>query len=594
VSIVRLCKVSLCGPQQEKNLVLAELQKLGLVHLVSLRPAPSEPEQALTPHAEETYKALKYLRRTPNKRRPLRHSEEFHIHETVAQTLANRQQLREVSDRRDALAQRIRELEPWGEFSFPPPQDLAGVKLWFYILPVNQQASLAAIDLPWQIVHRDNRHAYVVVLSRDEPAPDLLPVVRTHTGAKPLSQLRRELEDAEIELEDVNAKRETLTRWLYLIEQNLNRAEDTAALQFARQQTLDGEGVFAVQGWLPEKDIGRLQKFADRNRLALLTEPPELDDRPPTLYHNPRALSGGQDLVDFYQTPGYRSWDPSAVVFFSFAAFFAMILADAGYALVLALILAWLWKRMGRTTLGQRLRLLFSVMVGAALGYGMLVGSYFGMSPKDGGALQWLQLLDLQDFDTMMALSIGIGCTHVILANGLSAWHRPGWLLRIQPLGWIALTLGGLALWLGAAAIGWTLLISGLGAVLLFTDLRPVGHWSDGLKRLLAGLLSLTNLTKLFGDVLSYLRLFALGLASASLALTFNQLATQVADALPGPGFFFSLLILLLGHALNLALSLMSGVVHGLRLNFIEFFNWGVSEEGYPFKAFIKKETRNG
>jgi V/A-type H+-transporting ATPase subunit I len=78
------------------------------------------------------------------------------------------------------------------------------------------------------------------------------------------------------------------------------------------------------------------------------------------------------------------------------------------------------------------------------------------------------------------------------------------------------------------------------------------------------------------------------------LALTFNQLATQVADALPGPGFFFSLLILLLGHALNLALSLMSGVVHGLRLNFIEFFNWGVSEEGYPFKAFIKKETRNG
>jgi V/A-type H+-transporting ATPase subunit I len=137
-------------------------------------------------------------------------------------------------------------------------------------------------------------------------------------------------------------------------------------------------------------------------------------------------------------------------------------------------------------------------------------------------------------------------------------------------------------------------MVSGLTAILFFTDVRPVDHWTDGLKRLLAGLLSLTNVTKLFGDVLSYLRLFALGLASASLALTFNQLAAQVADALPGLGFFFSLLILLLGHALNLALSLMSGVVHGLRLNFIEFFNWGMSEEGYPFKAFIKKETQNG
>jgi len=102
--------------------------------------------------------------------------------------------------------------------------------------------------------------------------------------------------------------------------------------------------------------------------------------------------------------------------------------------------------------------------------------------------------------------------------------------------------------------------------------------------------MSLTSITKIFGDVLSYMRLFALGLASASLAITFNQLAMQVYHAMPGLGLLFSILILILGHTLNILLGIMSGVVHGLRLNFIEFYNWSVSDEGYPFKAFARKE----
>ena len=89
---------------------------------------------------------------------------------------------------------------------------------------------------------------------------------------------------------------------------------------------------------------------------------------------------------------------------------------------------------------------------------------------------------------------------------------------------------------------------------------------------------------------MSYLRLFALGLASASLALTFNQLADQVYQAVPGLGLLLSILILLLGHSINLVLGIISGFVHGLRLNFIEFFNWGIADEGYPFQAFAKKE----
>ena len=135
-----------------------------------------------------------------------------------------------------------------------------------------------------------------------------------------------------------------------------------------------------------------------------------------------------------------------------------------------------------------------------------------------------------------------------------------------------------------------TLLVGGIAAIAFLGSARKVDSLKATLLRLFDGLSSLTNITKMFGDVLSYLRLFALGLASASLAVTFNQLAGQVHDAVPGLGLLLSLLVLLLGHGINLGLGIVSGFVHGLRLNFIEFFNWGIEEEGPPFRAFAKKE----
>jgi V/A-type H+-transporting ATPase subunit I len=139
-------------------------------------------------------------------------------------------------------------------------------------------------------------------------------------------------------------------------------------------------------------------------------------------------------------------------------------------------------------------------------------------------------------------------------------------------------------------SVGATTLVVGLLAVFLFSSDRPLLSLkiSDWLWRLLDGLMELTGLSKAFGDVLSYLRLFALGLASAQLAGTFNGMAASAAD-LPGPGFLLAVLIVVLGHGVNLLLAIMSGVVHGLRLNCIEFFNWSLKEEGYPFKAFCKK-----
>jgi V/A-type H+-transporting ATPase subunit I len=93
------------------------------------------------------------------------------------------------------------------------------------------------------------------------------------------------------------------------------------------------------------------------------------------------AHGRGRDLVNFYMTPGYWGWDPSVIVLVSFAIFFAMILADAGYAAVLGLGLLVYWGRLGRSTVGRRFRPLLALIVIMSLCYGALVGSYFGIAP---------------------------------------------------------------------------------------------------------------------------------------------------------------------------------------------------------------------
>jgi V/A-type H+/Na+-transporting ATPase subunit I len=222
------------------------------------------------------------------------------------------------------------------------------------------------------------------------------------------------------------------------------------------------------------------------------------------------------------------------------------------------------------------------------------VGSYFGLAPPPGSWLGRLHLLNIGDSATMMRLSIAIGVSHVVLANLAEAWSRRRSLAALAPAGWVAIMLGGAALWLGNMQLhdaalqstGIGAMVLGAAAVLAFSG-REGPLW----RRALGGLLALTRVTSAFGDVLSYLRLFALGLASASLALAFNDLAGHVATA-PAFGKLAAALILLVGHSLNFGLGIVSGFVHGLRLNFIEFFNWSVPEEGYPFRAFAKREKR--
>lgn len=584
MSIVPLRKYTLFGRLADKEATIAALQDLGLLHVVPL----VEREEAPIRRSQDVQNALKYLKECPEHRTQSHNYTAFDLRQVVDDALANRRELSELRDRREILLNYMKQLRPWGHFEFPPREDLGGYRFWFYAIPNYRMRQLHKTDLVWEEVYRDNRNSYVVVISVWEPEPGLVPAPRMRTGAKPLRQLEAEWEATEIAIEQAQDRRRNLTRWIDMFEQHLAEEADLLEREMVVGQTRDEGSFFIFQGWGAADREEAVLAFGEQEGLAVHVEPPAEDDEPPTLLDNPELLAGGEELVKFYQMPGYRSWDPSVVVFFSFAVFFAMILADACYGLVFGTILLALWRRLGQTRDGRRMRNLGLVLTGASIVYGVLIGSYFGATPDIPMLKAW-QVLDITRYESMMLVAVFVGSGHIILANLISAWRRGFSGAALAPLGWVSIISGALVYGVAAMpALGQGLAIGGAALVFLFSSERPLDSVKNVALRIGEGFLGLTGLTQAFGDILSYLRLFALGLASASLAVTFNDLAAGFLQPGSNTGMVLALAIYVFGHTLNFALGLIGGVVHGLRLNLIEFYNWSLSDEGYAFQPFAR------
>jgi V/A-type H+/Na+-transporting ATPase subunit I len=617
MAIVKLRKVTVLGPSSQQDQVLLDLQQLGCVHLIRISDH-GEIASWQHPTRNQVHDALRYLEACPDHRPGATHLADYQPHVVAEQVLGIRQSRRELVVEREGLLQSIADLELWGEFQLPCEQDLSGNQLWFYRLRHRQVSALTELQSKWTRVSSDREFEYVVLVAPEEPAG--MPAAPQDLGRRSLGELRQRLIDVDHQIETFDLERIRLTGWIPAMRSSLAEADDETSRAIAAEQVLRDEDLFALQGWVPEKTLSTLRDFAVRNGLALKIQRPSRDDQPPTLLKNPVAVAGAEGAVTFYMTPGYRAWDPTWIMYISFSLFFAMIMADAGYGLVLSVMLLVFYRQFGKTDTMRRFRYLALFMVSVTVVYGVVIGSYFGISPPPGSLLDRFVWKSggssiMNDREAMMLLSAGIGVVHLATANLIVAWQKLGSGRALSHVGWASFMVGGLllaiaklpepafvpwlALRLGSEAdvladsfwqTGSLMLAVGLGGVFLFSSDRPVfsTQVGDWLWRPLEGLMGLTNISKAFGDALSYLRLFALGLASAQLAITFNQLAADV-SSVRGIGLLLGLLIFLAGHTLNLVLGVVGGVVHGLRLNCIEFFSWSLSDEGYPFQAFRKK-----
>jgi len=589
MSIAALDKVTIIGHHNNKEEVLAGLQALGCLHLIPLtREGEAIADSGPSKDARE---ALRFLASCAQQRRQVTDPKRFDAHQVEEEALALQRRTFELRNRRDFISLRIDNLALWGDFEFPTLGQLGGQRLWFFRVPHHEMKSVERSGLRWEVVNRDDRFSYVIVVSTTEPMG--MPVPRDRTGGVTRHKLLEEMETLESEMEDVEAERVSLTRWCTLFARALDGLEDGSARAQAGSQTAEANPVYGLQAWMPRDRMDELLAFAATHTLAISAVKPEPGEQPPTLFNNAAPLRAGEDLVAFYMTPSYWLWDPSSLVFLSFAVFFGMIVADAGYAALLAGIVLIYRKRMGNSESGRRWRVMLAALATATGIYGVMAGSYFGVTPPADSLLGSLHVLDLANFEVMMALSVTIGVLHMSTANIMDGLRYPTLPQRLPSFGWAIALLGGLATWGGMQAqqaeitnVGWGIMALGLLLVAVYS-----GYGEKPLRRLVKGVTALAAVSGAFGDVLSYLRLFALGLASASLAMAFNDMAADVRQAVPGIGFFFGLLILLLGHSLNFLLSVSSGFIHGLRLNVIEFFKWGVKDEGHPYRPFARKES---
>ena len=575
MSIASLSKVALLFPNDQVGPALRDLQAWGNLHIISQKSAKSGAQENQT-ELDQSQRALNYLLESPSQRTPVKYLS-ISEKELVEQVLKNQNARQELLQTMLKIRVRIQNLKPWGYFNWPTQNHLGGQRLWFYCISPHQKHRIDS-KLNAHIVHEDARHCWLVIVSPEEPEHDAMPFQRTHVGQRTLAELETELESAQILLEDLDDERTAMTRWSELLKQQVTSLVNANLLHNAQLDMQVKGKITLLMGWCETDNIQDLSDLSEKYSGVLVNQQLKENEEPPTLLKNPKALQAAQKLVTFFQFPGYDDWDPTPVMHVSFILFYAMILADVGYGAITLGIGAWIHLKHPKAREWSH----FIFQLGAvSVIYGMLVGSYFGETPSPISLAGQLHVLDLNNFDQMMLISLIIGITHLAFGLLVKVRFKTG-LERIQTLGWF---------WLLACALPY--LFTENQTLLLAACFTPV-LWLVGstvygngiLNRLYILFSPLMQLSKLFGDVLSYMRLFALGLASASLAITFNQLSIDIREAFPGMGVLLSILILLLGHSLNFALAIMGGVVHSMRLNCIEFFNWALDKEGYPFNPF--------
>ncbi|NND04845.1 MAG: hypothetical protein HKN87_00575 [Saprospiraceae bacterium] len=452
-------------------------------------------------------------------------------------------------------------------------------------------------------VFPEREQAIPLALISDEK-DEQLDLKQVYSPTLPLSELRRQLERKERQMAKVNRYLEDQSQNLGLLRDYLKYLQDHRNIVWAVEGMGDIEGKLKyLHGYLPADQMDLLSSVAKDNSWGYRISEPKNPKEVPVYLRNPRWIKIINPVLRFIDiVPGYREVDVSIYFLIAFALFFAMLVGDAGYGLLLLLLTIFFRKK-----IPSQMRWLSYVLSGATIAWGVLSGTYFGS--EEIASLPWLNNLiiaevssfGVENIDFMMHLSFLIGAVHLTTAHLIRVVQFANSIKALSEIGWIAIMWGlfllAEQLVLGEAMPAWShwLFISGALLVTLFSQ-----ESSSLLKSIVVSVSNLPlSLINGFSDIVSYVRLFAVGLATATVAASFNQMI--LASGISNMGvlqIIGSAIALFLGHSLNIALALMAVMVHGLRLNMLEFAgHLGVqfSGEAYkPFKLMGYKSTTKG
>ena len=413
--------------------------------------------------------------------------------------------------------------------------------------------------------------------------------------------LQRRIAEKEALLEEKKTELETLVPCIETVESKIEALKADAEVLLAGESGIKAaeNTIDVFTGFAPKESDADIAAALDSTSDGVYwtAEPAKVEDNPPIALKNNWFTRMFSVLTDMYGRPAYNEFDPTPYISVFFLLFFAMCMGDAGYGILLIIIALLLRKSKGAAKFAP---LVLTLGI-ATLVVGFLLHTFFGIDISQvswipEGAKKFMITGKIAGYDAQMVLALVIGVLHICVAMTVKAVYavrKKGFMNSLGTIGWTLLIVGGVIV--GAIALGANLdkslvkiivivlgIVSAIG-IFLLNDLHR-----NPLKNIGSGLWETYNtVTGLLGDVLSYIRLYALGLAGGMLGAAFNQLGGMV---LPEGGGFsimwiFFIIIVVFGHVLNLAMCCLGAFVHPLRLNFLEFFkNSGYEGSGKTYK----------
>lgn len=559
----------------------------------------------------------------------------------TSRVLQNNQSLESLYEEKRMLEQEISRVRVFGNFSIEDIEfiEKKGNKhIQFFCV---RTAKAKKQPPPKELIYIGNEYDLDYYMSIEDKVVSYPKMIEMKID-KPLGLLESRFEIVVQQIKKYEKELKDLAAFLPFLQKTLQEAYSHSFLSHAKEaiEFPTNKPLFVIEAWVPENRIDNLYKVMEKMSIHAEEVQIEKTDRVPTCFENKGISRIGEDLVKIYDVPAATDKDPSTWVFFSFALFFAIIIADAGYGfLYLLLALALTYKFKNKMTRGlKRVVKLVYVLACTSIVWGVLTASFFGIQigpnnpmrkssmihclakkkaeyhlrVKDDVYQEWqtkfpsisnttdgheffLQTSEIKDgkaayealdefYDNiLMEISLLIGIIHILC--GLGRYARRNY----SNFGWMIFMVGGYLFF--PSVLSATSMVNFLGIIKKSTAV-PIGEYllysGMGIAVIIAlikdklyGLLEIANVIQLFGDTLSYLRLYALALASMILAYTFNGLGESVPP-------IFGIFIIIAGHSTNIVLGLMGGIIHGLRLNFLEWYHYCYEGEGKLFNPLRK------
>lgn len=621
------------GLSEVKNAFFEKAQHYGVIQFVDLA---GNKKSAVSEEVHLYLDALKVLREQPKQMQDERKVDPLKIAKEI---VSNKHELEKVEENIRVITLDISRIQIYGNFSL---EDIDYIRehggLYFQFLTAKRGCKDKIDDL----IYIDSDHGldYFVALNGSPKTYEGMIELKIDAS---LSQLKDRLDRARVEKREIELKLAQYARFSDLLHNELNKATNELNLQIAQDgtQPLLDNTLFTAIGWIPVNQLEKLTKITEELSVYATEVAIEPNDQVPTYLENSGMGKIGEDVIDIYDTPSTTDKDPSLWVLIAFILFFAFIVSDGGYGSVyLGLTLYLRYKYPNLKGSKKRLLNLATIISVACICWGLLTSTFFGVAldPEhsfrhfslttflgekkaeyhralnDATYQRWLQeypalesaqnssdmiyqgyiikkgqkVYELQSEladQALLELMLFVGIVHIII--GQLRYASKNYSL----IGWAIFLVGAFLyfpMYLGAPTFlnyWFHLSIDRLGSIGL--QLMLVGiPLAVGLAIIRLGILGITeimNLIQVFADTLSYLRLYALGLSGSILSITINDMATS----LP---FIFAVILIALGHAVNMLLGIQGGVIHGLRLNFLEWYHYSFEGGGHKFKPLERKK----